>query len=100
MNRDPAPTDPRGRRVPYATTLPMEIDEETVSANLDGGVLTIRVRKSLQSDRSDRHRQPTGGPVACRVRTRVPRYPPRAARCLCSRTGESGGSCLMGFSTG
>src|SRR4051794_16649362 len=51
MNRDPAPTDPRGRRVPYATTLPMEIDEETVSANLDGGVLTLRVRKSLQSDR-------------------------------------------------
>jgi HSP20 family protein len=32
----------------YAVTLPMEIDEESVSANLDGGVLTIRVPKSQQ----------------------------------------------------
>jgi HSP20 family protein len=32
----------------YAVTLPMDIDEENVSANLDGGVLTIRVPKSQQ----------------------------------------------------
>jgi HSP20 family molecular chaperone IbpA len=48
MKRGLAPTDPQGRRVHYATTLPMQIDEETLSANLDGGVLTIRVRKSQQ----------------------------------------------------
>src|SRR3954454_13865380 len=100
MNRDPAPTDPQGRRVPYATTLPMEIDEETVSANLDGGVLTIRVRKSLQCDRVGSPSAADRPPRRLPVRTRLPRYPPRAAGCLCSRTGESGGSCLMGFSTG
>jgi HSP20 family protein len=37
----------------YAVTLPMEIDEDSVSADLDGGVLTIRVPKS-QRGRSRR----------------------------------------------
>jgi HSP20 family protein len=37
----------------YAVTLPMEIDEENVSADLDNGVLTIRVPKS-QRGRSRR----------------------------------------------